>query len=177
MFDQKKKYSQLKQCIFMACSISGTTNRQKFGGDRRGIPSKIFSQRICTNWGKTPKYESEEATCPFCPPPPSGGATGNTHEHRHTVNVLYTVTITTHFCTTQIHTINSLNRHLAQLLSAHAIGAGDLRFELRVGQISTMSPTARHRCDVPSELCSQGAKPRRWVPPLVTRFGEIPRVQ
>ena len=32
----------------------------------------------------------------------------------------------------------------------------------------TESATARHRCDVSSELCSPGAKPG-WVPPLVTR--------
>ena len=32
-------------------------------------------------------------------------------------------------------------------------------------------PTARHRCDVSSELCSSGTKPGRWAPPLVTRFG------
>ena len=31
----------------------------------------------------------------------------------------------------------------------------------------TMSPTACHRCDVSSELCCPGAKPRRWTPPLV----------
>ena len=39
---------------------------------------------------------------------------------------------------------------------------------------SSMAPTARHRCDVSSELCSPGAKPQRWAPPLVTRFGVIP---
>ena len=27
---------------------------------------------------------------------------------------------------------------------------------------------ARHHCDVSSELCSPGAKPRSWAPPLVT---------
>ena len=40
----------------------------------------------------------------------------------------------------------------------------------------TVSPTARHRCDASSELCYSGAKPRRWIPPLVTCFGVIPRV-
>ena len=34
----------------------------------------------------------------------------------------------------------------------------------------TASPTARHRCDIPSELCFPGAKPRRWTPPLVTSY-------
>ena len=33
--------------------------------------------------------------------------------------------------------------------------------------------TARHHNDVVSELCRAGAKPRRWVPPFVTRFGVI----
>ena len=33
------------------------------------------------------------------------------------------------------------------------------------------SPTARHRRDASSELCCSGAKPRRWAPPLITRFG------
>ena len=31
-----------------------------------------------------------------------------------------------------------------------------------------MSPTTRHRCDVSSELCCPGAKPRRWA--LATRY-------
>ena len=51
---------------------------------------------------------------------------------------------------------------LAQLLSAHATAAGGLGFKSRVGQIGAVSPTARHCCDVPSELCSPGAKPLRY---------------
>ena len=39
-----------------------------------------------------------------------------------------------------------------------------------------MSPTARHRCEVSSGLCCSGAKLGRWAPPLVIRFGVIPRV-
>ena len=35
-----------------------------------------------------------------------------------------------------------MNRPLAQLLSAHAIGAEGLGFESRVGQIGTVSPLA-----------------------------------
>ena len=58
---------------------------------------------------------------------------------------------------------------------SHAIGAVGLGFDSRVGQIGTVSPTARHRGDVFSELCCPGAKPRRCAPPLVTRFGVIPR--
>ena len=63
------------------------------------------------------------------------------------------------------------NRPLAQLLSAQAIGAGGLEFNSGAGQIGAVSPTACHRCDVSSELCSPGAKPRRRAPLLVTRFG------
>ena len=62
-----------------------------------------------------------------------------------------------------------------QLLSAHAIGAERLRYKHRVSQIGTVSPTACHRCDVLSELCRPIAKPRRWAPPLVTRFGVRPQ--
>ena len=67
--------------------------------------------------------------------------------------------------------------HLAHLLSAYVIGAGDLGFKFRVDQIGRASPMARYRCDVLLELCSPGAKPRRWAPQLVTRFGVILRVK
>ena len=36
-----------------------------------------------------------------------------------------------------------------------------LGFDSRAGQIGTVSPAARHRCNVFSELCCPGAKPRR----------------
>ena len=55
--------------------------------------------------------------------------------------------------------LKSLNRSLAQLLGAHAIGAVGLRFDSWVSQIGIVSPTVRHCCDVPSELCNSGAKP------------------
>ena len=41
---------------------------------------------------------------------------------------------------------------------------------------STVSPTARHRCDVSLEMCCPGAKSRRWASPLVTAFGVLSRV-
>ena len=41
---------------------------------------------------------------------------------------------------------------LAQLLRTR-IGAGDVGFNSRAGQIGIVSPTARHRCDVTFELC------------------------
>ena len=37
----------------------------------------------------------------------------------------------------------------------------------------TVSPTARHRCSVSSELCRLGAKSRLWASPFVTRFGIV----
>ena len=40
----------------------------------------------------------------------------------------------------------------------------------------TISPMTRHRRNVSLELCCPDAKPRRWTPPLVTRFDVIPRV-
>ena len=43
-------------------------------------------------------------------------------------------------------------------------------------KLDTVSPTARHRCDVSSELCCPGAKPQRWAPLFVIRLGVIPRV-
>ena len=72
--------------------------------------------------------------------------------------------------------LKRMHRPLVQLLNAHAIGEDGLGFKSQVGQIGTVSPTARHRCDVSSELCSEGAKPRRWIPPVVTRFDVITRV-
>ena len=44
---------------------------------------------------------------------------------------------------------------LAQLLSARATGAGGLGFDSRTGQIGTVSPMARHRCDASSELVAR----------------------
>ena len=54
------------------------------------------------------------------------------------------------------------NRPLAQLRNAHAIGAGGLGFKSRAGQIGTVSPTARHCCDVSPKLYYPGAKPRKY---------------
>ena len=57
-----------------------------------------------------------------------------------------------------------------------ANGAVGLAFDSQACQIGSVSPTTRHRCDVSSELCCPGAKSRRWIPALVTRFGVMPRV-
>ena len=59
-----------------------------------------------------------------------------------------------------------------------AIDAGGLGFNYWASQILIQyrRRLARHRCSVYSELCSPGAKPRRWAPPLVTRLGVISRV-
>ena len=59
---------------------------------------------------------------------------------------------------------------LAQLLSVR-YRCGRSGFDSRDGPFGTVSPTARHRCDVSSELCcleALGTKPRRRTPPLVT---------
>ena len=69
--------------------------------------------------------------------------------------------------------LRKCNRPLAQLLSALAIGVGGLGFDSRAGQIGAVSSTVRHHSDVSSELCSPGAKSRRWAPSLVTRFGVL----
>ena len=57
-----------------------------------------------------------------------------------------------------------INRPLAQLLSAHAIGAEGLGFKSRVGLVGTVSRTARHRCDVfrscVAQALSHGDGPR-----------------
>ena len=41
-----------------------------------------------------------------------------------------------------------------------AVGVGGLGFDSRYGEIGHLSPTARYRCDVSSELCWSDAKPR-----------------
>ena len=73
------------------------------------------------------------------------------------------------------HQVDILTGRLARLPSAR-YRCGSLGFDSRTGQIGTVSPTTRHRCDVSSELCCTDAKLRRWTPPLVTRFGVIRRV-
>ena len=65
--------------------------------------------------------------------------------------------------------LQRVNRVLAQLLSAHVIGAESQEFASRAGQIGTVSTTARHPCDVFSKLCKSGAQ-------LWTRFGVLRRV-
>ena len=55
------------------------------------------------------------------------------------------------------------------------MGAGGLGFHSRAGQSGRVLPTARHRCDVSSELRCPGAKARR-APSLVIRFNVKPRV-
>ena len=50
-----------------------------------------------------------------------------------------------------------------------------LEFDSRAGQISAVSLTVRHRCDVSLELRCPGAKPRRWTRYSFTRFAVIPR--
>ena len=59
-----------------------------------------------------------------------------------------------------------------------AIGAGTVVTSLIFSSVKsdTLSSTARHRCDVSSEPCCPGVKPRRWTQPLITHFGVAPQV-
>ena len=61
---------------------------------------------------------------------------------------------------------------LAQLLR-HYYRCG--RFRIRIPGRSNRTQI-HQRCDVSLELCLPDAKPRRWAPPLVTRFDVILRV-
>ena len=61
---------------------------------------------------------------------------------------------------------------MVQDIAVEAVSLGLILGSIRSG---AMSLTARHR-DVSSELCCPGFKLRRWVTPLVTSFGVIPRV-
>ena len=72
--------------------------------------------------------------------------------------------------------VGGLNRQDCAVLNDIAIGAGGIRSIPGPVKSDTMSPTARHCCDVSLKLYSPDAKSRRWIPPLVTRFGKIPRV-
>ena len=55
--------------------------------------------------------------------------------------------------------VSSVFKHIAT-------GAVSLGFNSRLVKSGTVSPTARHRCDVSSELCCSGAEPLRWAPSL-----------
>ena len=68
------------------------------------------------------------------------------------------------------------NRLSSQWLKTSLLVREVLGSILGLVKLDTVSPSARHRCDVSSELCRPGANPRRLIPPLVTRFGAIPRV-
>ena len=61
------------------------------------------------------------------------------------------------------------NRPVSSIVQRIAVGAKGLGFDFWAGQIRTVSTTARHRCDVFSELRCPSAKTRRLeAPPLVT---------
>ena len=66
-------------------------------------------------------------------------------------------------------------RQFAQWLKTSLSAREDLDSIPGLVKSNAVSPTARHRCDVSSELCCPDAKPRRWIPPLVTRFSVISR--
>ena len=58
--------------------------------------------------------------------------------------------------------------------SNFANGAEGSEFDYHASHIGAVP--ARHRFNVSFELCCSGATSRRWAPPLVARFGVIPRV-
>ena len=63
--------------------------------------------------------------------------------------------------------------------ASRLIAAEDLGFDFRICQIEHSVANGCHEChccDVSSDLCCPDAKPRRWILPLVTRFGIISRV-
>ena len=71
MYDTKKNLL-VKKYFFTACFISGTTNRQKFGG-----VGEVYSRKNFLNGfariGKTAQNKSGGQLAPLAPPP--GGAT------------------------------------------------------------------------------------------------------
>ena len=58
------------------------------------------------------------------------------------------------------NTCSTAYRSLAQVVTRTRYRYGRSRFDSRADQIGTVSPTARHRCDVSLEMRSSGAKLR-----------------
>ena len=69
--------------------------------------------------------------------------------------------------------VSVITGRLAQLLSTSLLMREVWDSIPGLVKSDTVSPTTRHCCDVFSELCCLGAKPRPWSPPLVTRLGVI----
>ena len=65
------------------------------------------------------------------------------------------------------------NRPIVEHITIGSGGLGSIPGSVKS---DTVSPTARHRYDVSSELCCPGAKPHRWTSSLVTCVGVILRV-
>ena len=72
-----------------------------------------------------------------------------------------------------LHQLCFYNRPVSSVAKHTVIGARSLGFDSRAGQIGRCVVNS---CDASSELCCPGAKSRRWVAPLETYFGVIPRV-
>ena len=70
-----------------------------------------------------------------------------------------------------------VDRPLAQSLSArYRCGRSGVRFPGRSNRHSVANDSPPLRRFFGAVLCCPGAKPRRWAPQLVTRFGVIRRV-
>ena len=68
-------------------------------------------------------------------------------------------------------------RTVGIVIKGYAIGAGGRGFDFRVCQFEhRVSPMTRHPSNVFSDVCCPRARLQRFAPPLVTRFGVIPRV-
>ena len=65
-------------------------------------------------------------------------------------------------CGVRLHSILVQVRLVSIVVKEIAVSAGVLWLDSWSGQIWQVSPKARHRCDVSSELFCPGANPRRW---------------
>ena len=69
-----------------------------------------------------------------------------------------------------------INRPVGRVLKDLAVGAGGLGLDFLAGQTGHSVANASPPLSRFSELSCLGAKPQILTPPLVTRFGVIPRV-
>ena len=74
--------------------------------------------------------------------------------------------------------MHSLYKQAICRIGAKNIAIGAANLDSIPGQVKSVIVllTARHHCDVSSELCCPVAKPRRWTTPLVTHFGLVPQI-
>ena len=88
MFKTTKFTGQTAGYIFTACFISGTKNRQKFGGSGGYTLEKFFLADL-HELEKQPKTKVGGQLAPLASPPPPGGATG----HHNIMKVFYALNL------------------------------------------------------------------------------------